>query len=87
MRARRKAKGLPESESESEDERAELEKIVREQEAIAAGQKAEVSQESQPAEAKDIELAIPNGERKEDPAPAAGEAPELKNASVSEPAT
>lgn len=86
-RARRKAKGLPETESESEDERAELEKIVREQEAIAAGQKAEVSQESQPAEAKDIELAIPDGERNEDPAPAGGEAPEIKDAPASEPAT
>lgn len=60
---------------------------MREQEAIAAGKKAEVSQESQPAEAKDIELAIPNGERKEDPAPAGGEAPEVKNAPASEPAT
>lgn len=46
-----------------------------------------MSQESQPAEAKDIELAIPNEERQKDPAPEIGDAPEVKNAPASEPAT
>ena len=71
LRARRKRQGLPESEEESGDERAELEKIMEDQAAMAAGRRAAESQVQQEEGGNDIELAaVKNAERQANPAAA-----------------